>query len=195
MHYHIPAGIDEVTPIQAGLNGSEAFTAVAGVPEVGEFYLEWEEFFDPNHDFADGSQKLLRFTRIQDGEGPQSGPHVDFWTQNDNTNIQLFFYHPDGNGGREIDIFSNTNRSIPTGRWVKFGVWCRLNTPGRSDGFGRVFMDDLLLIDLSDINNRGKSRLGWNAMWIGGNFSHRGPSTQSSSRFIDNIRWFDTFPG
>ena len=192
LHQYIPENMDETTAAQVGLEGREAFLRVAGTPEVDEFYIEWEEFFPEEHDFADCSQKMMRFTFYDGGDSP--GSEINLTAQDDNTNIQLFLYHPESENGGPIDLFTNTNLSVPTGRWVRFAVWAKLNTPGEQDGFARAYMDNQEIASLENVSNRGWDTRGWNVMWIGGNHSNNRETTQASSRYIDNIRWYATKP-
>jgi hypothetical protein len=182
MEQRIPAGVDDITPAQVGMEGSDGFTQVTGSPDADEFYVEWEEFYPPDHDFADGAQKMLRFIR-------EGGPAVMLQNQYNNANLQISIYHPSG-----VDIFQNTQRSVPLGRWVSFGVWCRLNTPRELDGFCRAYMDGEQIVDMSSINMRGSDTRGWDIMWVGGNHTNQKPTVKTSLRFIDNIRWYNTKP-
>ena len=189
LHYLIPKGKDEVTPVMVGAQDDSGMKRVTGVGEVDEFYLEWEEFYVPGHDFADGSQKLARYTFSR---GSQRGSHVDFWIQNNNSTIQLFLFHP---GKKEpLEHAVNTSFGVPVGEWISFGVWVRLNTPGKSDGFGRAYINGRLIIDMGQLNIRGDDRRGFNQMALGMNHSNRGPTLKESSRYIDNIEWWSTRP-
>jgi len=192
LHQYIPDNSNETTSAQAGVEGSAAFAQITGMPFVDEFYIEWQEYFPEDHDFADGSQKMMRFTYYEPGE--EDGSEINLTTQNENTNIQLFLYHPRGSDGEAIDLFVNTGIAIPTGRWVTFAVWAKLNSPGENDGFARAYMDGVEIAALEDISNRGWDTRGWNIMWVGGNHTNDSETTQASSRYLDNIRWYAAKP-
>ena len=72
--------------------------------------------------------------------------------------------------------------------------WTKLNSPGNSDGFMRVFMDDRLLMGLENISQRKGSSIPWNMLWIGGNYSNQGPQPSNGNRYIDDIRWYTSKP-
>ena len=182
LQQRIPAGTDDMTPAQVGMEGTGAFQRVTGSPEVSEFYITWEEYYPAEHDFADGAQKMLRFTS-------EGGPGMMLQNQYNNRNLQISAFHPSG-----VDIFQNSGRSVPVDRWVSFAVWCKLNTPGRQDGFCRAWMDNEQIIDMSNVNMRGNDTRGWYLMWVGGNHTNQKPTTRTSLRFIDNIRWYNTKP-
>lgn len=193
LHYHIPSGQNEFTPAQVGIFGSEAFTKATGRASVEESYVEWEEFFPAEHDFADGAQKLLRLTGYYPGEAP--GAEVNLIASGSNSNLQLSVIHP-GNNTQPIDLFKNTGLSLPTARWVKLAVWVKLNTPGKEDGFARAYLDGNEIVNLRQASLRGQDQRGWNVLWIGGTHSNgAGKLTRKeSSRYIDNIRWYNTLP-
>jgi len=192
MQQYVPAGADEITSAQVGVEGDDEFLRITGSPQVDEFYVEWQEFFPEGHDFPDGSQKMLRFTYYNAGDN--NGSQINLSTQNENTNIQLFLYHPEGENGEFINLFYDTNLPIPVGRWVNFAVWARLNTLGQADGFAVAYMDGNEIARLDNISNRGSDSRGWNVMWVGGNYTNQGPTANASNRFIDNIRWYNTKP-
>ena len=180
MEQIIPAGTDDYTSAQVGLYGSGTFQRVTGSSEATEFYITWEEYYPTNHNFADGAQKMLRFTR-------EGGPGIMLQNQYNNGNLQISAYDHTG-----VDVFQNSNRGIPVGRWVSFAVWCKLNTPGQRDGFCRAWMDNEQIIDMSNVSLRGTDTLGWQNMWVGGNHTNQKPTPVTSFRFIDNIRWYNT---
>jgi hypothetical protein len=192
LQQYIPVGVDDITSAQVGLESAEGFTRVTGGSEVDEFYVEWQEYYPDDHDFADGAQKLFRFTYWKEGES--RGPTIHLMAQYENTDLQLAVFHPDGDDGNPIDLFTDTHLAIPTGRWVDLGVWCRLNTPGESDGFCRAYLDGQEVANMDQISIRGNDTRGFNIMWVGGNHTNQKPTVHASSRFIDNIRWFNTKP-
>ena len=192
MQQYIPEGTDEVTPAQSGVEGEEAFARVTGKRTADEFYVEWEEFYPEDHAFAKGAQKMLRFTYWDEGTG--RGPGIDFWNQYGNRNLQLAVGHPKGSSGVPIDIFRNTHSSIPRGQWVKFGVGCKLNTPGKRDGFAYAYKDGREIARMEGISNRGDDTRGFNIMWVGGNHTNQGKTRKASIRYIDNIKWYATWP-
>ncbi len=193
LRYYIPQGVDEVTPAQVALEGDRDFLRVCGKKNIDEFYAEWSEYFADGHDFADCGQKILRATYWNEGE--PLGHELTFAVLDDNSRIQLFLFHPQGlSDGSGLDVGLDYRASMPTGRWVSFGVWCRLNTPGESDGFARVYMDGKPIITRTQMSLRGKDPRGWNVFWIGGNHSNSAPTAQASHRYIDDILLYSTKP-
>ena len=192
LHYYLPKGVNEVTPAEVAVQGDAAFYGVIDKPQAEEFYLEWQEFYPKDHDFADGSQKLLRFTYWQEGE--DKGCELTFVIRSNNRSLDIELFHPKAKDGSPVDITFGLPRRMPTERWVTLGVWCKLNTPGKSDGFVRAYMDAEQVLDRSSLNLRGADTRGWNQMWLGGNHSNRALTKQASSRFIDNVRWYRTKP-
>jgi hypothetical protein len=187
LQQYIPAGVDDITMAQVGMSGADAFQQITGSPDADEFYVEWQELYPEDHDFADAAQKLLRFVYSKEDE--PRGAQFNLQALDDNSNLQLSWYHPDG-----IDAAWNTHLSIPVGRWVTFGVWCKLNTPGESDGFSRFYLDGEQVANVENLNNRGNDDRGWNNMWVGGNHTNHGLTVQASRRFIDNIQWWSSKP-
>jgi hypothetical protein len=193
LHYYIAEGTDELTPASVGVEGDDEFLRVTGRANAEEFYLEWNEFFEEDYDFAEIGQKLLRFTYWKTEE--ERGLELTFGILNNNDRIQLFLYHPYGReDGSVLDLGLDYQHGVALGRWVQFGVWCRMNTPGESDGFVRVYMDGEEIISQDEMSLRGTDSRGWNIMWLGGNYSNIGPTATSSSRYIDDIRWYSTKP-
>ena len=192
LQQYVPQGVDEVTSAEVLMEGDEAFQRATGNSQAEEFYVEWQEFFPDDHDFADGSQKLMRFTYWRDGD--DSGPGANLVLQTNNSNVQLTMDDSHGKDGSYIDLFTNTERSLPTGRWVDLGVWVRLNTPGDSDGFAKAYMDGEEIVNMENISNRGEDWRGFNVMWVGGNHTNQKNTVKASNRYIDNIRWYDRKP-
>jgi hypothetical protein len=123
MHYHIPAGQNEITPVQIGADQAAGFRPLTGRDDLDELYFEWQEYIPKNTDFADISQKMLRAT-VYYPDQPK-GCEMNWVIQGNNTNLQLSFEDPAFDP--PIDLFTNTNLSIPTDQWVTFAVWTKLN--------------------------------------------------------------------
>jgi len=93
-----------------------------------------------------------------------------------------------GRGARWKPYGQNIGKPVAfgTGKWHKLRIRFKLNTPGREDGLFKIWIDDELKCDYSNVNYRGTyTRYGWNhlIMSILGNPTHS--ETQWVSR--DNI--------
>lgn len=185
LHYYALAGTDEKIPAQLNKNFS---------PSVAEFYLEWYEYFVTGYPFAASSQKMVRFGHWAEGE-PEHEKQFNLWCQWNNIELGISWHHVDQGidqgrwPGFGISKFDD---------WIKFGIWVKLNTysPQLSDGFIKVWMDDVLIHNHIDINIRGSDSEGYNFMWLGGNYSNIGVGLPNSGhRYIDEIRMYNTKPG
>lgn len=113
---------------------------------------------------------------------------------NNNDRMQLSLYHSTGlDDGGLLDTGLDTV-SMPVGRWVRFGVWARMNTPSRSDGFVVVYMDGEPIISQTRMSLRGSDTRGWNIMWIGGNHSNWDSTPRASSRYFDDVKFYSSKP-
>ena len=175
------------------------FSDWAGRPELDEIYIEHLEYWEESYDSPTGSQKMVRIGRYVPDD--PFGPYLDSWNQEANTNLQLFHYYRDGGSASINEYFQNTSRGLEKGRWVKFGNWVKLNSPGSSDGFARLYVDDQLIASIEQAEFRPNSQ-GYNFFFIGGNatyFSSEISNRESypvrdSSRFISGIRVYSTKP-
>ncbi len=176
------------------------FTDWAGTPEVDELYIEHYEYWEPGFDFPTGAQKMVRIGRYYDGD--PTGPYIDFWNQFANTNLQSFSYNRISGTEAGLELSANSLRGVPTGRWVKFANWVKLNTPGKADGFVRAYVDDQRLPSIENAVMRNDSK-GYNFFWIGGNATYFQPEdsgghlpypARDSLRYISGIRIYTTRP-
>ena len=196
LRYSILRGQNEVSPVV--LNADKAhLSAIVGAPEAEEAYFEWHEYFEQEYAFPDGSQKLLRFG-FDDPEQTSSKKEVGVGIQSQNSDLNIQYFCGQWGDSSSCDVGNalHSNRAIPTGRWVKLGFWVRLNTPGESDGLLQLFVDGELLLDGRDLDLRGSDDHGFNFMWLGGNVSVVSGHgiERSSSRYLDNVRWYSTKP-
>ena len=99
--------------------------------------------------------------------------------------------------GGYVEWAPRFRRHVPTGRWVKFGLWIDLGTLGASDGFMRGYMDDELVAELTGVNMRpsGDPR-GFHAFWWGGtvSFLPGQVAAHDSRRWMDDFKFYDTKP-
>lgn len=196
IQYSLLAGQNEVAPVTLGVDATQ-LSAIVGAPEAEEAYFEWYEFFEPDYAFPDSSQKLLRFG-FDDPEQTSSKKEIGVVIQAENSdvNIQYFCGTWGDSSACEVENALHSDMPIPTGRWVKLGFWVRLNTPGESDGLLELSLDDEILIEAHDLDLRGNDPHGFNFMWLGGNVSALSEEgiKRPSSRYIDNVRWYNTKP-
>lgn len=83
-------------------------------------------------------------------------------------------------------LFGNGMPYLRTGHWYKFERWYVLNSaPDAADGIIRIWIDDVLVLDRTNVVFRATSPsiIGteWRAMWFGGNYSNTGTFTAPSS--------------
>ena len=192
-HYYTLAGSNEKTPWQVILREPQISNIFGGLPE--EMYVEWAEYFEDGYCFPTSSQKMVRLG-FDNPSIPESKKEYGVVTQtgNRNLNYQMFCGAWGNNSNCSVDFGTHSERPIPTGRWVKLGFWVKLNTPGKSDGHARLYLDDSLLISNSDVDLRGRDTRGINYLWIGGNYSMlaAGGLRCSGHRYIDDIKIYRT---
>jgi len=120
-----------------------------------------------------------------------AGGEVEFNLTQDEGQLQLqvLCY---GNACCDVDRGFWTGEYLPTDQWVHV-VWSsKLNTPGSSDGYTKLWINDELVEDQSNIDVRGSCTDSLNTMWIGG--PHSTALTADSSRYFDDIKLYDGVP-
>lgn len=93
-------------------------------------------------------------------------------------------------------LFGNDLPYLRTGHWYKMETWMVMSSAlNAADGVLRVWIDDQLVLDRTDIvwtsTSRGvpNGNEGWQSMWFGGNYSGAtfGNPSQALDRYIDDI--------
>ena len=72
---------------------------------------------------------------------------------------------------------------VAMGEWVKLKLYTRMNTPGSSNGIIRLWIDDELKVDYTDVNIRENTSYGFGKLIMGSY------ATQASGS--DGYEWFD----
>ncbi|MGE3510594.1 MAG: heparin lyase I family protein, partial [Vicinamibacterales bacterium] len=94
------------------------------------------------------------------------------------------FYNLDQNVGAPVTVRFD--------QWDKLKLHVRLNTPGQSNGIVRLWVNDQLKLDRTNVNIRAGTSLGLNKLIVGSysNPPHNGPGVQ----WIDEVRLASTDP-
>lgn len=185
-HYYTLIGTDERAPWQIGLDGAKMDALLGTNPT--EFYFTWHEYFATGYDFPNSSQKLVRFG-YANGSYPANKVEIGVLIQNSNADINVqFFCGLWGDSSLcNVDNSAHSDQPIALDTWVKFGLWAKMNTPGASDGFIKLYKDDVLFLDKPAVDIRGNGTKGFDYMWIGGNYSNGGNLSASGHRYIDDV--------
>ncbi|CAG0927104.1 hypothetical protein TFLX_00352 [Thermoflexales bacterium] len=72
-----------------------------------------------------------------------------------------------------------------TGRWIRFEMEVKLNTPGQADGLYRFWADDELIIERTDVDLRGNTPDKINEIMLDGYWN--GGSPKAQSRYYDDF--------
>jgi hypothetical protein len=193
-HYYTLIGTNEQTPWQQSFNAAQ-LSAIGITDTTTEMYFEWYDYFDGDYCFPTSSQKLLRL-------GFETGANkkeIGVVTQSSNADFNLQYFCGQWGDSSLCNIGDavHTNDPLPLDTWNKIGVWVLFNTPGASDGFIKVYLNDALVMTTGDANIRGNSTKGIDFAWIGGNYSmlSGGTAACSGSRYIDDVKIYSTMPG
>jgi hypothetical protein len=85
-----------------------------------------------------------------------------------------------------------TTRYVTPGAWHKVRYRAKLNTPGSSDGIFQLWLDDLLIIQYTNINYRASyTSYGWNQLMM----RYDGTNMPSQYIYRDNITLWGGTPG
>lgn len=190
-HYYAQQGTNEKTPWEVMLTHDKV-PQLDKSGSLSEFCLEWREHFVGGYPFPTAGQKMLR-VGFDDSTRPESRKTVDLACLDSGANLQFAAYW-----GKDQEWFRNTGKRHPMDQWVIWRVWLKLNTPGQSDGFVRVFQNGQQFIGGESLKLRTDSDTqGFNFLWIGGNYSMRsgiGGLASNGHRYITGIRLWNTSP-
>ena len=198
-HYVIREGEESGASHQFGLSPT-ALRKLAGADTLTEFYVEFWEYFAEGYQFPSSSQKMFRAWYEDTKTNDESRKEIDFIILGHGKNVQM---HYDWRGKAGFwETAPSFKREVPTGRWVKFGLWVNLGTPGHEDGFIRGYLDDELIAEETGLLMlRGNDTRGFHALWWGGTVSYRPKeqtklprATKDSHRYMDDFRLYATKP-
>jgi hypothetical protein len=194
-HYYALTGTNEQTPWQIGMAEARMVELFGGIPD--EIFLQWSEYFSASYPFASSSQKLIRIGYSNESH-PESKKEFTVVTQATNTDVNLQYFC--GAWGDDslcsVDTAEHSDDPHPLNEWVTWWAWVKLNNPGESDGFMRVYKNGVLYLEQTDADLRGTDTRGFNYFWVGGNYSNLlgANLTGSGSRYIDEIKLYDSYP-
>ena len=189
-HYYAPEGTNESTPWEV-ICYSSSVLAATGQEEFSELCIEWQEYFTSGYPWPTSGQKMIRWF-YDHSSHPESKKSAEFACLNSNANLQAAVYQ-----GQSDMWFQNSGESHPLDRWVTWRVWLKLNTPGNADGLFWVYKDGEVLLGEEGLRLKDDADpRGYNAWWIGGNYSNLpgGTMTHSGSRYVTGIKWYNTWP-
>lgn len=180
-HYVALEGTDEHAPITLGVNLIELF---GQDPE--ELVLEHDSYFVAGYPWAVSSQKFVRCG--YSGGGRMSFELIIPW---ENTAVNMDFFDLAHNK----QYTTSTNSPHPEGQKVRWSWWVKLNTPGQSNGFMRLYKNGVEVASVVNAPLRGNTIENFDFCWIGGNYSNKGIGLPSTGhRFMDNVRICRTYP-
>jgi hypothetical protein len=100
-----------------------------------------------------------------------------------------------------VDFGNNSSPSAatphPTNQWVKWELHVKLNTPGLTDGFIRLYRNDTIDLSNEAVDLRGTDTKGFNSILFGMNYSMAGGDGNivgSGSRYLGPISIYDGEP-
>ncbi|TWT75763.1 hypothetical protein CA13_73360 [Planctomycetes bacterium CA13] len=91
--------------------------------------------------------------------------------------------------GKYGDSFrwSGDAAKIVPGRWYCIEQYCKINSPGESDGVLRAWVDGRLVLDKTDVQMRKTDKLGLKFYWLNYYFGGKGVSSQARHVYLDNM--------
>lgn len=189
LHYFALSGTNEEIPFKFQYN----------LPASrDELYVEWMQYVDSDYCWPDGSQKLIRAGYYDDAH-PESQKEVNVIVQTSNTDVNLqVFCGAWGNSSLcSTDFAVHSDEAHPEDAWVRWSLHIRLNTPGSTNGFVRLYKNSSLYLDSGARNIRGTDTRGLNYFWIGGNYSMAGgvgTLACDGSAYVDDLVAWDQKP-
>ena len=178
-------------------------------PDSNHVFTRYYDYYSNNFDFAFGmkTQRIRSFNEITQtndfdiltlawGKTLYSD-EVDMRGTN-----SLRWISINSNGG-EFDWGGDySDDGYERGKWYCVETEVKLNTPGRSDGWARLWVDGALKAEKTNISNRGTKTVGLNMVLFGGWYSNSAggknpqPNPESASiRYIDDIAISDNRVG
>lgn len=163
---------------------SDQIVMKAGVPEgshygmeldynfegVEEVHMKWEQYIPPNWTTAKGTH--MKFpgigNRDRHGWGGRRTDGTGGWSvrtavrdrsaKNDALSVEFYVYHMDmEDWGTVYKWKADENGAvIHRGEWTEIGTYVRVNTPGKSDGIIRGWVNGELAFEKEDLRFRAK---------------------------------------
>jgi hypothetical protein len=164
--------------------------AVNGEVSTGKSYvkLQWEEYRDANWDFqADKSCRMVGRLADQNVTLDVLLGMEGSGTPGNSTRAVVFGQGLGTGSNFAIDNDWNMNRE----QWYKIAVEIQLNSIGNSDGWIKLWRDDILRASANNINIRGGvNNYTFHQVAIGG-WESGGAPASSENRYIDNVEiWY-----
>jgi len=166
------------------------------LPKLTHVFFRWWELREKAGDFS-GAQDYdwsgEKFNRLRSATIGSTG--IDYplgWPAKgggfgspgvtDSGPIQLFGNSTASNGS---DLFS-VNYAMTRGQWHMFEFELNLGTAGSANGSARLWIDDKLVTERTNVNLLPKTSATIDRIWVGGWYSGAQPAN-NSCRYIDDI--------
>jgi hypothetical protein len=190
-HYYAQQGTNEKTPWEVTV-GADAMAQLFPPGTASEFCIEWQEYFVGGYPWATAGQKMCRFI-YNNSLHPASNKSAEIACLDSGRNMQAGAYWNSG------EWFQNTGLRHPMDTWTTWRWWMKLNSAGRKDGFIRVTQNGRPYLSAESVKLREDAdELGFNMLWIGGNYSQVGgvgALPNNGHRYVSGIRLWNTSPG
>lgn len=178
-----------------GANEAQAYLEIP-LPRLNHVFFRWWELRERKGDFSgalDYDWSGEKFNRLRSADIGSSG--VDYplgWQAagggfgspgvTDSGPIVMFGNSTASNGA---DHFT-TNYSMKRGEWHMFELELNLGTQGSSNGATRLWIDDRLVAERTNLMLLPKSNATIDKIWVGGWYSGASPAN-NSCRYVDDI--------
>lgn len=190
-----PAG--GVGPSQTGMQFPMSFARISGMKAAFDsLYLRYYVYFDDGFDFVKGGKLpgLMGGGNSWSRSGGDQPDGINGWTMRfmwrTGGEAVVYAYLPGGKykeGDWGTDI--KTGKSFVTGKWHCVEQFVKVNTVGVDNGKLKVWLDDQLVLDLSDVRYLTRlsdtTRVGgiYVSTFHGGNTADWAPTVTSYARF------------
>ncbi len=157
----------------------------AGFPD--HVFVRWYHKFEEG--FEGFPPKMARVRYRQRYGNWQSVFAVHFWIENGEVVADVYARNSSqANSVGWLPIahsgfFFNTPENV--GRWIRFEMEIKLNTPGQADGLYRFWADDELIIERTGVDLRGNTQDKINEIMLDGYWN--GGSPKAQNRYYDDF--------
>jgi hypothetical protein len=168
-------------------------------PNRKRVFVRWWELreragdFPGAQDYDWSAEKAMRFrSAVIESTG------VDYPLGWESASSTSPFGGPGTDGPGDLVIFGNSTASLDTqliryrpkikrGEWHMYEVEIDLGTRGSSNGAVRLWIDDVLVAQRTNVNLTPKTDATLGEVWVGGWYSGASPSPSPARRYIDDI--------
>jgi hypothetical protein len=151
--------------------------------KVEEVWLKFYSRFDPGSVWPNRSQKLA-ILNVTDGQSLTRRYQIYVYVR---PNGQYAVDRSDISVWEFFGLYQNvgTPAAVRFGQWDKIKLYAKLNTPGRADGIVRLWVNDQLKVQYTDVNIRKNTAYGF------GKLNLSSYSTQAGGS--NGAQWWDSF--